>query len=51
MSDNAPEMRQHERFLVGDRLISVTLKPFGHDKEIWGIVTNTSLNGFQISMP
>jgi hypothetical protein len=51
MSDNAPEMRQHERFLVGDRLISVTLKPFGQDKEIWGIVTNTSLNGFQISMP
>jgi hypothetical protein len=51
MSDNAPEMRQHERFLVGDTLISVTLKPFGHDKEIWGIVTNTSMNGFQISIP
>jgi hypothetical protein len=51
MSDNPPEMRQHERFLVGDKLISVTLKPFGHDKEIWGIVTNTSINGFQISLP
>lgn len=51
MSDNTPEMRQHERFLVGESLISVTLKPFGLDKEIWGIVTNTSANGFQIAIP
>lgn len=51
MPDNAPENRQHERFLVGDTLISVTLKPFGQDKEIWGIVTNTSVNGFQIATP
>jgi len=51
MSDNTLEMRQHERFLVGDTLISVTLKPIGRDKEIWGIVTNTSMKGFQISIP
>jgi hypothetical protein len=51
MSNNAPEKRQHERFLVGESLISVTLKPFGLDKEIWGIVTNTSMNGFQIAIP
>ena len=51
MSDNPTEMRQYERFLVGDTLISVTLKPFGHDKDIWGIITNTSTNGFQISIP
>ena len=51
MSDNALEKRQHERFLVGESLISVTLKPFGHDKEIWGVVTNTSMEGFQIAVP
>ena len=51
MSTNAPEKRQQERFLVGETLISVTLQPFGHDKEIWGVVTNTSINGFQIAIP
>lgn len=51
MSNKTPEMRQHERFLVEDTLISVILNPFGRDKEIWGIVTNTSMNGFQVSIP
>jgi hypothetical protein len=51
MSDNAPEMRRYERFLFKDTLISVILKPFGHDKDIWGIITNASMHGFQISLP
>ena len=51
MSDKILELRQHERFLVEDTLISVTLRPFGYNKDVWGIVTNTSMNGFQISVP
>jgi len=51
MFANAPEKRQQERFFVSETLISVTLQPFGHDKEIWGVVTNTSINGFQIAIP
>lgn len=46
MSENEPEMRRHERFFIKATLISVTLKPFGHGKDIWGIITNTSMHGF-----
>ena len=51
MSDNAPKMRRYERFLFKNTLISVPQKPFGHDKDIWGIITNTGMHGFQISLP
>ena len=51
MSGSAHQKRKYERFLVGDAHISVTLKPHGHTKEVWGIVTDTSYSGFQISIP
>jgi hypothetical protein len=51
MADDFSEKRRIERFLADDTLISVTLKPVGHDKEVWGLVTDTSAYGFQISIP
>lgn len=51
MTDDFSERRRIERFLAADTLISVTLKPVGLDKETWGIVTDTSNYGFQISIP
>jgi hypothetical protein len=51
MSGSAHDKRKHERFLVSDAFISVTLRPHGYTKEIWGIVTDTSYSGFQISIP
>jgi hypothetical protein len=51
MSGSISERRRHERFLAGDNLISISLQPLGYDREVWGIVTDTSDSGFQISIP